>query len=108
MVAYACFYAIGVDLPIVAAFFLIVVLNFGLMIPSSPGGIGVFEFMVILALAPFGIEKEVALGIGFTFHMLQYAVTLVAGWLFTLQLNVSMSAVYHHPEKMKATNNNKS
>ncbi len=95
VVTYTCFKAMNVNLPFLAAVFLIVVLNFGLMIPSSPGGIGVFEFMVILALKPFGVEKELALGIGFTFHMLQYVLTLVLGWVFALQMNVSMSAAYH-------------
>lgn len=97
-VAYICFKALGLELSFWAAIFLIVVLNFGLMIPSSPGGLGVFEFMVILALTPYGVEKEIALGVGFTFHMLQYVLTLGLGWVFSIQLNVSMSKAYQHPE----------
>lgn len=102
LVAATCIYAMDVQLPITAAFFLIVVLNFGLMIPASPGGIGVFEFMVIVALAPFGVEKETALGIGLTFHMLQYVVTLIAGWLFSVQMSVSLSNVYQRPDDYQA------
>lgn len=97
-VAYICFKALGLELSFWAAIFLIIVLNFGLMIPSSPGGLGVFEFMVILALTPYGVEKETALGVGFTFHMLQYILTLALGWIFSIQLNVSMSKTYQHPE----------
>ncbi|MCD4813023.1 flippase-like domain-containing protein [bacterium] len=92
-VVYFCFLALGLNLSFLAAIFLIVVLNFGLMIPSSPGGLGVFEFMVILALKPFGVEKEVALGVGFTFHMLQYILTFIVGWIFAVQMNVSMLKV---------------
>ncbi len=93
LVAYFCSLALGLRLPFLAAVFLIVVLNFGLMIPSSPGGLGVFEFMVILALAPYGIGKELALGVAFTFHMLQYLITLAAGWAFAVQFNLSMAQV---------------
>lgn len=97
-VVYFCFRAMGLPLDFLAAMFLIVVLNFGLMLPSSPGGLGVFEFMVILALKPYGVPKEAALGLGFTFHMLQYLLTLIVGWLFALQLNVSMFRMYQESE----------
>lgn len=96
--AYVCILAFGVKVPFLAAVFLMVVLNFGLMIPSSPGGLGVFEFMVILALTPYGVSKEAALGVGFTFHMLQYLLTFIIGWIFALQMNVSLTKVYQHPE----------
>jgi uncharacterized protein (TIRG00374 family) len=89
-VTYFCLKAAGLHLPFSASVFLIVVLNFGLMIPSSPGGLGVFEFMVILALGQYGVAKEVALGIGFVYHMLQYLVIILIGWIFTVQMNVSM------------------
>lgn len=92
-VAYACMAAAHLSLPLAAPFFLIVVLNFGLMLPSSPGGLGVFEVMVILALTPYGVGKELALGVGFTFHMLNYFVTFVLGWPFALQMNLSLSKV---------------
>jgi uncharacterized protein (TIRG00374 family) len=94
LVAFVCCQALGLRLPFLSAVFLIVVLNFGLMIPSSPGGLGVFEFMVILALAPSGVSKELALGVAFTFHMLQYLITLLIGWIFAVQFNLSMAQVY--------------
>ncbi|MBN1595037.1 flippase-like domain-containing protein [candidate division FCPU426 bacterium] len=90
MVTYLCFWAAGLQLPFFAAVFLIVVLNMGLMIPSSPGGLGVFEFMVILALAKYGVAKETALGFAVVFHMIQAILVIVLGWIFTVQMNVSM------------------
>jgi hypothetical protein len=38
-VTYATFLAFGQHLPLLSAMFLMVVLNFGLLIPSSPGGL---------------------------------------------------------------------
>jgi len=100
--AYISFWAVGLELPFIAAIFMVVVLNFGLMIPSSPGGLGVFEFMVILALARYGVAKEQALGVGFIFHMVQYILTFVIGWIFTFQMNVSMFQFSRRPEALEA------
>jgi glycosyltransferase 2 family protein len=93
VVIYFTIKAAGLDLPFVSAIFVIVVLNFGLMIPSSPGGLGVFEYMVILALAKYGVDKEVALGIGFVTHMMQYLIVILVGWIFAVQMNISMLQV---------------
>jgi len=102
-VTYFCLLAMGLSLSPLAAVFLIVVLNFGLMIPSSPGGLGIFEFMVILALAAYGVDKETALGMGFIFHMLQYVLTIVLGWIFVVQLNLSMTAMVRQAESPEPT-----
>jgi len=106
MVTYFCFRAVGLDLPFFAAGFLIVVLNFGLMLPSSPGGLGVFEFMVIIALTKYGVEKEIALGFGFVYHMLQYLLILVLGWIFAIQMNVSMLRVSQTSVDMETGHDN--
>jgi glycosyltransferase 2 family protein len=90
LVIYASMHAVGLSLPFRAAVFVIVVLNFGLMLPSSPGGLGVYEFMMIIALTTFGTSKELALVVGFTSHMLQYIVTLILGMIFIFQLNITM------------------
>jgi hypothetical protein len=93
LVITCCLRAFHLQIPFTAAVFVMVVLNFGLLLPASPGGIGVFEFMVILGLQPFGVDKETALGVGLVFHMLQYLVTVPLGWIFALQFNLSMSGL---------------
>ena len=52
---------------------------FAAIIPSLPGGFGVFEAAVVFSLSLFGIEKEQALTIGFILHMIQYIPTTLIG-----------------------------
>lgn len=53
--------------------------SIGMALPSTPGGIGVFEAGVIFALSLYGIGKEEAFSFGLVFHMLQYIpTTLIA------------------------------
>jgi uncharacterized protein (TIRG00374 family) len=103
VIGYVTFLAFGLKLPFLAAIFLMVVLNFGLMIPSSPGGLGVFEFMVILALTPYGVGKETALGVAFFYHIIPYLVNVLLGWIFAMQMNLSMGKLYSESEQLEET-----
>ena len=58
---YAVLEALDISLPLEAAFVVLVVLQVGTSIPSTPGKVGVFQYLTVLALAPFGVEREVAL-----------------------------------------------
>lgn len=60
--------AMGVQLPLVAAVFLLVILQIGTKLPSSPGNIGIFHYLVILSLSMFSVEKGLALSCGLVLH----------------------------------------
>ncbi|BDW97399.1 hypothetical protein MACH10_30840 [Thalassospira tepidiphila] len=62
-----------------AAVTVMVITNFGLALPTSPGGIGVYHSLVIVALLPFGIDFAAALAIAFVLHAVNYVPMLVAG-----------------------------
>lgn len=70
---YVAFRAMGMDLPFSAAIFLLVILQAGIALPSSPGKIGVFQYLCILALAVFGVDQDLA----FTYSWVLYFVVLV-------------------------------
>ena len=59
------------------------VATLGYALPGAPGGMGVFEASVVLALGWFGIGRERAFAIGLTMHLLQY-VPLTAAGLWSL------------------------
>lgn len=50
------------------ALFLLAVLQAGVAVPSSPGKIGVFHALCVLALGAFGVAGPVALGYGVVLH----------------------------------------
>ena len=68
-----------ITIPWYAAFFVIVLINLSGIIPSSPGNIGVYEYMVILGFSFWGVDKSVGLSFGLLTHGLNLLVTLVLG-----------------------------
>ena len=57
--------------------------NIVMLIPSTPGGIGLFEYGVVLGLEGFGITKFPAKEVGMLLHLIQYAALLPLGaWLY--------------------------
>lgn len=66
-----------------------------LFIPSSPGGLGVFEYAVVLALRFFGVSGSAAVPIALLLHLVQYAALLPLGviaCLFGLHLQRATAA----------------
>jgi uncharacterized protein (TIRG00374 family) len=53
--------------------------SLGMLLPSTPGAIGVYEASAVLALSWFGVEKEQALGIALFIHALQFIPTTLLG-----------------------------
>ena len=71
----------NLHLSIFAPVFLVIMLNLGMLIPSSPGYIGTYQVMCIAALSPFGVEKELALSISIVLHILMLSITTVIGMI---------------------------
>jgi uncharacterized protein (TIRG00374 family) len=71
------FQALGLDLPLIAAVFLSTALRAGFALPAMPGQVGVYEGIVIAGLGLFGVEREVALGVGLLRHAVDFVPALV-------------------------------
>lgn len=61
--------AFQIGAPVWAAVMVTAVTSLGMVVPSSPGYIGVFHYLVVLALTPYGVEREVALGFAVVIHL---------------------------------------
>jgi hypothetical protein len=72
-VNYVLFLAMGLSLSPVAAVFLTVILRIGSAPPSLPGKIGLVQYLVIVGLAAFGVDRTTAL----TYSLLLYAVAIL-------------------------------
>lgn len=77
--------ALGIELPLVAALFVLFILIAGINLPSAPGRIGLFQYLCILGLAVFGVDQAAALSFGVLLHALVYLPPIIAG-LSTLWL----------------------
>ena len=76
---YLVFLALELALPVWASLLLLVVLQVGIAVPSSPGRIGVFQYLVILTLSIFAVNKDVALGVGIILYLVVYVPMVLIG-----------------------------
>jgi uncharacterized membrane protein YbhN (UPF0104 family) len=80
-VAWSCAQAFHLDVPLTAVIFANIVVALGMLVPSSPGYIGVFHYLVTVALVPFGVPKELALGYAIVWHGINYLTLSVSGMI---------------------------
>jgi hypothetical protein len=81
-VIYSMFLAFSFDLPIVAAFVVMVILIAGIAIPTAPGFIGNWHYACILGLGLFGIAKPEAFSFALVYHFLSMLVVIILGVSF--------------------------
>ncbi|MBC8493074.1 MAG: flippase-like domain-containing protein, partial [Chloroflexi bacterium] len=86
---YITFLALRLHLPFLAAVFLLVVLQVGVAVPSSPGKVGVFHYLCLLALSVFGVERSLALSYGLLLYFIVFLPPILLGVFFLGWENVS-------------------
>jgi uncharacterized protein (TIRG00374 family) len=75
---YLVFLALGLNFPFWVSLLLLVVLQIGTAVPSSPGRVGVFQYLVILTLSILTMDKNVALGYSILLYLVIYVpITLI-------------------------------
>ena len=50
--------ALGFDMPLRVAFLLIAALGLGSALPSTPGYVGIYQFVAVTVLTPFGFSRN--------------------------------------------------
>ena len=78
---YLVFLTMKLTMPFWASLLLLVVLQVGTAVPSSIGRIGVFQYLVILTLSIFTLDKNLALGYSVVLYLVIYVpITLMGVW----------------------------
>ncbi len=76
--------AVGIDLPLSAAYLVMTITSLGVIVPSSPGYLGVFHYVAVLTLVGvYGVDKSAALSYAIVVHAFVY-VWLTALGLFSI------------------------
>lgn len=75
----AMLYAFHLPVPAVAGLLVIVMTNLGAAIPSSPGNIGVYHSLAILALSVWGVKAETAMAFAICTHTVAIGVHIALG-----------------------------
>jgi hypothetical protein len=93
-----------------SAALIMTIVNLAILLPSTPGGIGIFESIGVLIVTPFGIDKPTAIAYMILVHLMVFIpITLLGAYFYTKEhLNINKIAppakktVAIKPKKKKA------
>jgi hypothetical protein len=90
--------SLGVYVPVYGLFFATAIVNLGLVIPSSPGYIGTYQWLVMSALGAFHVSHSRALTCSIVLHALWYIPLTVVGAVCFWRENLHLSRVMVYSE----------
>ena len=84
---------LAVDISITPAmvFFLVVVTNLGMAVPSAPGYVGVYHALVVVSLGVFGVPETAALSAAIVLHATVFGFFLLGGLVYLWRGEFSLS-----------------
>jgi uncharacterized protein (TIRG00374 family) len=88
---YFCVLAFGLPVPLLASFFLIVIVSLGSMIPSAPAFVGTMQYACVIGLAAFGVDKADALAFSTVYHATQFFPITLAGLYYSWRSHLHFS-----------------
>ncbi len=71
--------AMHLELPWLAALFVLGVVSLSFLIPAAPGAVGTYEFFAVAALGPFDVSGSQALSLALVLHAAGYLMATVVG-----------------------------
>lgn len=83
----------GVNLPITASMFIMVLLVFAVMVPASPGFIGTYHYACVKGLSAFEIEETVSISIALVIHGTAFFPVIIAGLYHLWSNKMSLSDI---------------
>lgn len=85
--------AFHIDVPPSAAVLLLSVTSLGMTVPSSPGYIGVYHWLVVSTLQIYGVERELALSFAFALHAITFIPLTLLGIFYMMRENYSLQSI---------------
>ncbi|HET6421804.1 MAG TPA: lysylphosphatidylglycerol synthase transmembrane domain-containing protein [Geobacteraceae bacterium] len=82
--------AFGIELPITAAMFILILLVFAVMVPASPGFVGTYHAACVYGLMAFNLPKEKALSVALTAHAINFFPVTILGLFYVMRDRISL------------------
>lgn len=87
------FAALDIPAPWSAIWFVMIVLQIGTRVPALPANLGVFHYVVILALSVYSVNENTALAYAILLHLVVFVLPAFIGALFALPLSARLVAL---------------
>jgi hypothetical protein len=96
LINYALFkaFAAMANLPLAAAYTVLLITALGITLPAAPGFVGNYHYSCMLGLALFGISKADALTYAILIHGLQFVIIILLGLIFIPFIKVPLPAIF--------------
>lgn len=85
--------AFGFKLPLAASFVILVVVSILIMVPSSPGFVGVYHYGTVLSLGFYGVRGEGAISCALVMHATQFLVITLVGFYYLRREHLSLKQI---------------
>jgi uncharacterized protein (TIRG00374 family) len=94
------------ELPFIAAMFIMVLVAFSVALPSSPGYIGPFHAAVLTGVLFFlpTLDKSIAAGIAIVFHLVAVGPITIMGLFYLWKEQMSLAEIQHIEEEHSEIN----
>lgn len=96
---YFVFLTFGFDITIDASFVLLVVVSILIMVPSTPGFVGVYHYGVVVSLGIYAIPDVEARACAIVLHAAQYLVVTLMGFYFLKKEHLSLKKLEESAEE---------
>ncbi len=83
--------AVGAELPLWSAFLLSFVVCVAILLPSSPGFVGVMEAACVVGLSLVGVDRATGLAFGLLYHLTQILPLVILGSFFAIRAHLKPS-----------------
>ena len=83
--------AFHIEVPITAGILMTAVLNLGMAVPSSPGYVGVYDYLFVLMLDLYGIAKTPALAAGLAMHVIAFVPVTIIGIIYIVRAGLQLT-----------------
>jgi uncharacterized protein (TIRG00374 family) len=84
---------IGVSVKFTYIPFICALLNMGLTIPSSPGYVGIYQFLLVYILSIFNVPKHEGFAVSILFHASWYIPYNILGFIFLLKEHLKIKDI---------------
>jgi uncharacterized protein (TIRG00374 family) len=90
---YAFDFIVQYNLPLSASLVVLVIVTISIIVPSSPGYVGTYHWLCMIALGMFGVPESPALGYAIVSHAISMIPVAMVGLLFALREGIELSKI---------------
>ncbi len=85
--------ALGVQIKFIYIPFVCALLNMGLTMPSSPGYVGVYQFLLVYLLSIFGVPKHEGFAVSIIYHAAWFIPYTILGFVFLVRQHLKIGEI---------------